>query len=51
MNNQEDIDLLIARLQAKKSQARMMSKNIGGCVIAEGVTLLPPEKPLDWDNI
>ncbi|AVT59759.1 hypothetical protein OA04_32360 [Pectobacterium versatile] len=50
VNNQEDIDLLIARLQAKKSQARMMSKNIGGCVIAEGVTLLPPEELLDWDN-
>ncbi|QQA78279.1 hypothetical protein [Pectobacterium parmentieri] len=50
VNNQEDIDFLISRLQAKKSQARMMSKNIDGCVIAEGVTLLPPEEPLDWDN-
>ena len=50
VNNQEDIDLLIARLQAKKSQARMMSKNIDGCVIAEGVTLLPPEESLDCDN-
>ncbi|MDR4899391.1 hypothetical protein RF656_22030 [Yersinia kristensenii] len=51
VSSQEDIDLLIARLQAKKSQARMMSKNIDGGVIAEGATLLPPEEPLDWDNI
>lgn len=51
VNNQEDIDLLIARLQAKKSQARMMSKNIDGGVIAEGVTLLPPKEPLDWDKM
>ncbi|WP_426596433.1 hypothetical protein [Pectobacterium brasiliense] len=46
VNNQEDIDLLIARLQAKKSQARMMSKNMDGYT-----TLLPPEEPLDWDSI
>ncbi|QDX99299.1 hypothetical protein EGD00_07735 [Pectobacterium carotovorum subsp. carotovorum] len=51
VNNQEDIDLLIARLQAKKSQGKMMSKSMDGCVVAEGATLLPPEEPLDWDNI
>ncbi len=51
VNNQEDIDLLIARLQAKKYQGKMMSKSMAGCVAAEGATLLPPEEPLDWDNI
>ncbi|GKW01396.1 hypothetical protein PEC301877_02110 [Pectobacterium carotovorum subsp. carotovorum] len=51
VNNQEDIDLLIARLQAKKFQGEMMSKNMDKCVSAEGTTLLPPEEPLDWDNI
>ncbi|MEC5343164.1 hypothetical protein ABRZ24_11230 [Brenneria populi] len=51
VNNQEDIDLLIARLQAKKSQGEMMSKSMDKCISAEGTTLLPPEDPLDWDNI
>ncbi|PWC10103.1 hypothetical protein [Brenneria corticis] len=51
VNSQEDIDLLIARLQAKKSQGEMMSKNMDKCISAEGTTLLPPEDPLDWDNI
>ncbi|MFJ5320555.1 hypothetical protein [Pectobacterium parvum] len=51
VNNQEDIDLLIARLQTKKYQARMMSKKIDEGIAAEGATLLPPEEPLDWDNI
>ncbi|MEG8840708.1 hypothetical protein [Klebsiella quasipneumoniae] len=51
VNSQEDIDLLIARLQAKKSQGAMMSKRMGGCITIEAATLLPPEEPLDWDNI
>ncbi|WP_323641093.1 hypothetical protein [Pectobacterium polonicum] len=51
VNNQEDIDLLIAILQAKKSQGEMMSKSMDGCAATEEVTLLPPEEPLDWDNI
>lgn len=51
VNNQEDIDSLIARLQAKKSQGTMMSKSMDGCAATEEVTLLPPEEPLDWDNI
>ncbi|WP_261847936.1 hypothetical protein [Pectobacterium araliae] len=51
VNNQGDIDLLIARLQAKKSQGEMVSKSMDECVAAEGATLLPPEEPLDWDNI
>ncbi|WP_323663602.1 hypothetical protein [Pectobacterium carotovorum] len=51
VNNQEDIDLLIARLQAKKSQGEMMSKSMDRCAATEEITLLPPEEPLDWDNI
>lgn len=51
VSSQEDIDALIARLQAKKNQGEVMSKSIGGNVAAEEPTLLPPEKPLDWDNI
>lgn len=51
VNDQEDIDLLIARLQAKNSQGAMMSKRMGGCITIEAATLLPPEEPLDWDNI
>ncbi|MCL6334004.1 hypothetical protein EXT66_09275 [Pectobacterium carotovorum subsp. carotovorum] len=51
VNNQEDIDELIARLQAKKSQGEMMSKNMDKCVSAEGTIILPPEELLDWDNI
>ncbi|AYL60974.1 MULTISPECIES: hypothetical protein [Citrobacter] len=51
VNSQEDIDLLIARLQAKKHQGAMMSKSMGRCSAVEAVTLLPPEEPLVWDNI
>lgn len=51
VNSQEDIDLLIARLQAKKHQGAMMSKSMGRCSTVEAATLLPPEEPLDWDNI
>ncbi|CNC59374.1 Uncharacterised protein [Yersinia frederiksenii] len=51
VNSQEDIDLLIARLQAKKHQGAMVSKSMGGCITVEVETLLPPEEPLDWDNI
>ncbi|MGI8464457.1 hypothetical protein [Pectobacterium punjabense] len=51
VNSQEDIDLLIARLQAKKHQGEMMSKSMGGGIAVEAATLLPPKEPLDWDNI
>ncbi|HCB1501141.1 TPA: hypothetical protein MYO83_004037 [Klebsiella michiganensis] len=51
VNNQEDIDLLIARLQAKKYQKKMMDKSTDGAVATKGEMLLPPEEPLDWDNI
>ena len=46
VNSQEDIDLLIARLQAKKHQGAMMSKSMGRCSTVEAATLLPPEEPL-----
>nr|WP_278312349.1 hypothetical protein [Pectobacterium versatile] len=29
----------------------MMSKSMDRCAATEEVTLLPPEEPLDWDNI
>ncbi|MDK1895502.1 hypothetical protein [Klebsiella sp. K4-172] len=51
VNSQEDIDLLIARLQAKKSQGATISKRMGECIAIDTTTLLPPEKPLDWDDI
>lgn len=51
VNSQEDIDLLIARLQARKHQGAMMSKSMGRCSTVEAASLLPPEEPLDWDNI
>lgn len=51
VNDQQDIDLLIARLQAKKSQRKMMDKNTNGSMATKGEMLLPPEEPLDWDNI
>lgn len=51
VNNQEEIDSLIALLQAKKSQVAMINKNIDGYVATEEIALLPPEEPLDWDNI
>ncbi|HBR8102038.1 TPA: hypothetical protein L9493_005693, partial [Klebsiella variicola subsp. variicola] len=40
VNSQEDIDLLIARLQAKKHQGAMMSKSMGRCSTVEAATLL-----------
>ncbi|KFF71793.1 hypothetical protein IW01_07620 [Pectobacterium brasiliense] len=51
VNSQEDIDLLISKLQAKKSQVAMMNKNMNGCAATERATLLLPEEPLDWGNI
>ncbi|OAT75811.1 hypothetical protein A9B99_13445 [Mangrovibacter phragmitis] len=51
VNDQQNIDLLIARLQAKKSQRKMMDKNPNGSMATKGEMLLPPEEPLDWDNI
>lgn len=51
VNDQQDIDLLIAKLQAKRSQRKMMYKNTNGSMATNGEMLLPPEEPLDWDNI
>ena len=51
VNNQEDIDLLIARLQAKKSQGLVKSESINEIPFVEKTSLVPPEEPLDWDNI
>lgn len=51
VNNQEDIDLLIARLQAKKSQGLVRSECINEIPSVENTSLVPPEEPLDWDNI
>ncbi|EOL9020958.1 hypothetical protein ACP6QU_003222 [Cronobacter dublinensis] len=51
VNSQEDIDLLIARLQAKKYQKKMMNKSTDRAIATKGEMLLPPEEPLDWDNI
>ncbi|EEV5748147.1 hypothetical protein EYI06_26330, partial [Escherichia coli] len=51
VNNQDDIDLLIARLQAKKSQGLAKSESINGIPSVENTSLVPPEEPLDWDNI
>lgn len=51
VNNQEDIDLLIARLQAKKSQGLVKSESINEIPPVENTSLVPPEEPLDWDNI
>ncbi|MBE5204343.1 hypothetical protein IG612_17315 [Pectobacterium sp. FL60-S17] len=51
VNNQEDIDFLISRLQAKKSQGTMAGTKMAWCAATEEATLLPPEEPLDWDNI
>lgn len=51
VNNQEDIDLLIARLQAKKSQGLVKSESINEIASVENTSLMPPEEPLDWDNI
>lgn len=51
VNNQEDIDFLISRLQAKKSQGKMAGTKMAWCAATEESTLLPPEEQLDWDNI
>ncbi|HFZ1237779.1 TPA: hypothetical protein ACIJTO_005092 [Klebsiella pneumoniae] len=51
VNDQEDIDLLIARLQAKRSQAKMMDKSADGAIATKGEMLLYPEETLEWDNI
>lgn len=51
VNSQEDIDLLIARLQAKKYQKKMMNKSTDRAIATKGEMLLPQEEPLDWDNI
>lgn len=51
VNNQDDIDLLIARLQAKKSQGLVKSESINKIPSVENTSLVPPEEPLDWDNI
>ncbi|EBJ9154198.1 hypothetical protein D1D93_24150, partial [Salmonella enterica] len=46
VNNQEDIDLLIARLQAKKSQGLVKSESINEIPSVEDTSLVPPEEPL-----
>ncbi|MBE1033507.1 hypothetical protein IH759_25685, partial [Escherichia coli] len=51
VNNQDDIDLLIARLQSKKSQGLVKSQSINEIPSVENTSLVPPEEPLDWDNI
>ncbi|HDY8449030.1 TPA: hypothetical protein RRH23_005359 [Klebsiella pneumoniae] len=51
VNDQEDIDLLIARLQAKRSQAKMMDVSADGAIATKGEMLLYPEETLEWDNI
>ncbi|ELQ6230054.1 hypothetical protein R2311_002878 [Cronobacter dublinensis] len=51
VNDQEDIDLLIARLQAKKSKKKMVDKSMEGAIANKVETLLYPEEPLDWDHI
>ncbi|HDS4830685.1 TPA: hypothetical protein QHW90_004614, partial [Citrobacter koseri] len=51
VNSQEDIDVLIARLQAKKSQGAMNRKGIKKQNLVDSVTLAAPEEPLDWDEI
>lgn len=51
VNDQENIDLLIARLQAKKSRKKIMDKSTDGSVATKGELHFSPEEPLDWDNI
>ena len=51
VNDQEDIDVLIARLQDKKFKNKMMDKNTDGAFATNGEMLLPLEEPLHWDNI
>lgn len=51
INNQEDIDVLIARLQAKKSQGAIMIKSVKDSISVDNVSLVAPEEPIDWDTI
>lgn len=51
VSNQEDIDVLIARLQAKKSQGLVERESINEIPSVENTSLVPPEEPIDWDNI
>lgn len=51
VNNQEDIDVLIARLQAKKSQGAIMIKSVKEGISVDNVSLVAPEEPIDWDTI
>lgn len=51
VSNQEDIDVLIARLQAKKSQGLVERESINEIPSVENTSLVPPEEPFDWDNI
>ncbi|EAB7524288.1 MULTISPECIES: hypothetical protein [Enterobacteriaceae] len=51
VSNQEDIDVLIAKLQAKKSQGLVERESINEIPSVENTSLVPPEEPLDWDNI
>lgn len=51
VSNQEDIDVLIARLQAKKSQGLVERESINEIPSVENTSLVPPEEPLDWGNI
>ncbi|QIZ46806.1 hypothetical protein [Dickeya zeae] len=51
VNNKEDIDVLIARLQAKKSQGAIKIKSVKGSISMDNVSLVEPEEPIDWDTI
>lgn len=51
VNNQEDIDVLIARLQANKSQGAIMIKSVKEGISVDNVSLVAPEEPIDWDTI
>lgn len=51
ISNQEDIDVLIARLQAKKSQGLVERESINEIPSVENTSLVPQEEPLDWDTI
>lgn len=50
VNNQEDIDALIIRLQAKKPKGLLINENINKKSSIDNLSLIPPEEPLDWDN-
>lgn len=51
VNSQEDIDVLIARLQAKKSQGFAKCGSIKVSTSVENISLVPPDEPLYWDDI